>query len=101
MKYLYIDGCSLFLFELVKDNNILIDEAEVIYLSNKILTKIEKLSTSNLNKTILLATLTRMITYKGYLIEENQNKILSAIISKTRKNLLINFKDPAVKNQII
>lgn len=66
-----------------------------------ILAKIEKLSTDNLNKTILMATLTRMITYKGYLIEENQNKILSVIISQTRKNMLINFKDEKVKSQII
>lgn len=48
-----------------------------------------------------MATLTRMITYKGYLIEENQNKILSVIISQTRKNMLINFKDEKVKSQII
>ena len=47
------------------------DKKEVVLLSNKILVKIEKLSTSNMNKTILISTLTRMIQYKGFLLEDN------------------------------
>ena len=42
-----------------------------------------------------------MINYKGFVIEENQNNLLSSIIKKTRKNILINFKDQKVKAQIM
>jgi hypothetical protein len=96
-----IDGCSMFFFEYVRDNDFLLDKSELSYFSNYVLTKIEKLSTSNLSKTVLISTLSRMINYKGFVIEENQNNLLSSIIKKTRKNILINFKDQKVKAQIM
>lgn len=100
-KNQYIDGCSMLLFELVNNSELLMDEKDVIQLSNKILVKVDKLSTSNMNKTVLIATLARMIQYKGFLLEDNQNKIMTGLISKTRKNVLVNFKDAKVKEQII
>ena len=62
-----------------------------------ILNKIENIPLEDPSKTILLNSLIRMVSYKDFLIEDNQNKVLSLLTSNVRNNILINFGDDNIE----
>lgn len=86
-------GIGLFLFEFITDNPIVLEDKEVVTLTHAIANKIEKMSSSDPRKMLLMSTLIKLVILNGYLIEDNQNRVLSILILKVKKNILIKFND--------
>ena len=88
-----IKGLSVFLLQYVIDNPFLLEDKDATRMATIILNKIEIIPLEDPSKTILLNCLIRMVSYKDFLIEDNQNKVLSLLTSNARSNILINFGD--------
>ena len=72
----------------------------VKYIVNHITEICSEIEMIDIKKSYLLHTLKKVTTYYGYMLNENQNLVLNTIISKTNKNIIIDFYNPKIMSMI-